>query len=90
MPDFSISQSVLCNADMASDLDMACDAGFSHFAPLDQMVHRTRLAETIRLLRARPLTVSSYHTGLMVAEMLEAEADARLPARCLPMMPKRF
>ena len=78
MPDFGISQSVLCNTDMASDLDIACEAGFMHFAPLDQMVHRTRLAETIRLLRARPLTVSSYHTGLMVAEMLEAEADARL------------
>jgi sugar phosphate isomerase/epimerase len=77
-PIFAVSQSVLCNADMASDLDMACEAGFSHVAPLDQMVNRTGVAETTRLLRDRSLTVSSYHTGLMVAETTDTQADARL------------
>jgi sugar phosphate isomerase/epimerase len=78
IPPFGISQSVLFNADMASDMGIACEAGFSHFAPLDQMVHRTGVADTIRLLRERPLTVSSYHTGLMVVAMTEAEANAKL------------
>jgi sugar phosphate isomerase/epimerase len=78
IPIFGISQSVLANLDMASDLDIACNAGFSHFAPLDQMVHRIGVNETIALLGERPLTISSYHTGLMVVEMSEAEADARL------------
>lgn len=77
-PIFGVSQSVLFNADMASDLDTALESGFTHIALLDQMVHRTGLGETLRLLRERPLAVSSYHTGLMIVEMAEAEADARL------------
>jgi sugar phosphate isomerase/epimerase len=78
IPIFGISQSALSNADMASDLNMASDAGFTHVAPLDQMVHRTGLNETISFLRDRALIVSSYHTGLMVVEMPDADADAKL------------
>jgi sugar phosphate isomerase/epimerase len=77
---FSVCQSVLCNADMRSDLDMVVEAGTRAVAVHGRMLRSAGVAQTIEALQARSLAVSSYQPGLRILEMTDKDADIALRA----------
>jgi sugar phosphate isomerase/epimerase len=79
-PIFSVSQSVLRGADMAGDLDRVLAAGETMVAPMGAAVRATGLEAAARLIRERGLAMSSYHAGLRLLDVDEAEAERQAAA----------
>jgi sugar phosphate isomerase/epimerase len=75
---FSVCQSVLCNDDMVSDLDMVVETGTDAVAVHGRMLRSAGVAQTIEALEARSLAVSSYQPGLRILEMTDEDADIAL------------
>jgi sugar phosphate isomerase/epimerase len=72
---FSLALGFLPPGDMETHLDIAAEAGLRYVAPSAAGARPTGAAKTAELLKARSLTVSSYHAGLRILEVSEAEAD---------------
>ena len=63
---------------MASDLDIVVETASDAVAVSGEMLRRTGVDETVRLMRERALGASSYQPGMRILEPSDADADDEL------------
>ncbi|MCU1362941.1 MAG: Xylose isomerase domain protein barrel [Acidimicrobiaceae bacterium] len=69
---FGVMQNVLCNTDMASDLDIVVEAGVTAVGVRGDIMQRAGVSETIRLMSERSLIASSYLPSVRLLDFSEA------------------